>query len=396
MGTGARLGRALGAGLATFGRAETEREIREEEKRRFDEQSARKERQLKIQEQDAKQRKEMQELKIQQEKAIFNNKQLMQAYVAAKGDPQALGAAMSQYGNTGRVYQYNPMKSKEQGKIVYDIGTRIRTADGGLKQKDGKPEIEPLPLSAGEVAFDDQAALDKHIIKSADPEFLLAMERQKNKEEILRDSAIKLMVEKLAVSDEHRAKVEATPEGQRFIEKHRQEIENMKARTAKTKAETQRIKSDKGKGLASQAPVTQIKGIGGKPEQLTDADKQIAIQNQKAFEGQGYQGITVQEAYRMSQLQSDEEAQRDIADGLVMVQTGELTPAEFRDLAEDYNVPVQFFDNMLAEAEALGEIEREEAEARKPSLLKEALKLLQKVTNPGKVVSDKVLERSKK
>jgi hypothetical protein len=376
--------RGLAGGLIAAGTIKEQKDLEAEEKRRYDEEAARKERELQIQEQDAKQRKEMNELKLRQERVLYRNKMLMQSYAESKGNAKAIGQALSNWSMNGTHYEYNKEKSVN-GEVVYDLYTTKKKADGGLEMDPmtGEAKRERLPLTTGEARFKNMEDLDKHLIRSADPTYMMAMAMEEDLGEIRRKNAKNLMIDKLALDKEFRAEQEKTPEGQRFIEKHKAEIEHKQAQTGKLKAETNVIESGKGgKTPTSQVPVAHSKDIYGIQRPMTDAEKQIAVQNQDSLEKAGYKGITVQEARRVTELKSDTDNQQIIADALKEVQAGSMTRKEFRDLHKKYNVPKKMFNDMLDQMDEMEDIESEEAAAGEPGLGAKYMKAIEWVLNP--------------
>ena len=391
----------IGRGLQEYGRAEAQRKKDEEILRLSQQELAMKERDLQIREQEAASRAEMQKLKMAQEKVLHNNKQLMQAFTESKGDPALMETAMNAYTNTGFKYQLNRAESDmEKGRYVYDVGVYKKQGDGGLKAGiDGKPEFEKLPLESGKKVFNSPEEFQAHIIQVSNPEIMLANELDKTKSQSLMDRAKQMYIDKLATDKKYRAELEKTPEGQRFIEMHKAKIDSITAETAKTKKETDLLGTKTGKTTAAQAPVANVMDAYGKNVELTGAEKEMAVSNQKSMQTAGYKGISVQEAYRVAQLKDDPAAQQAIAEELDKVLKGESTPDQFRKYAKEFRIPRKFFDDMLMDAEEAGELSAEEQAAREPGRLSTTISWLNKwvnrLTNPiGTMANEKLTQKN--
>jgi len=249
--------KALGAALTTLGGVMQENRLEKEEQRRREEMESKEERRLQIAEQDAEQRRELNRIQINMAKAEWDTQQIKKACISSDWDPDVVGKAWSDYGNTGYHYSFNKTKSEQSPdgtwtKIVYDIGT-VTKKGGGVEGVGGVPTIQKLGTEGQEKVFlpgkdengNDVSAIGqvtRHTSKMVNPNFSFSMIEAKVTGEQRQQEALKFEQMKAATAEE-------TAQGKRKAEKEGLDIKEQKLDIEAKQAKNAAGVGDKGESV---------------------------------------------------------------------------------------------------------------------------------------------------
>ena len=360
MGGMKNLGRGLAAGMTVFGQGIINKEVREEDKRRFDEQSARAERQLQIQEKAAADAAKMAELNLSMKRVQYNNKMLVNAVKQNDYDPTVTMNALNNYGPTGgRIFKKNEAESSKTGGIVWDVGTYRMTKEGNPElNDDGTFAWDPLPGDSGRVSFKDKAELAQWVTPQLAPDVMLATDLAGITGEQTRQQANERFKKQATEDAEFLAKYADTPAGQKILAAQEKE----KAELAKTKAETKLATSKAGlaNAQAKQIPKEakqakgedQLKSLNG---ELVTRTKGQAQQDLEVFRKAGakYSDVTSpQQAYWINEVKENPDVRKNFEMGVTKVINGDMTEAEFLKKVSSKGLSREFAAEFLAQAQA--------------------------------------------
>jgi hypothetical protein len=347
-----RLGRGLAAGLVAVGEVEERKKAEKKEEERFQAQSARAERQLRIQEAESAQRQERNKLDISMKRVQWKNQQMMQAAAGSNYDPRVMDKAFSQWGtNSGTTWTYNPQKSAAAGKdvIIYDIGTTTKNSDGTIKPgADGKAEVVALPGSFSEMRFDNQDDHVNFFLRAADPAWALAHDQAEITAAETRANAQRVHDERLK-SDPAYALMHGTKE-----EMAKLGIQEKKVDIRKKTAEAGLAEKKLERGVAeqttpAQAPVSTFKSATGQQIKQTAKDVEKAKAFAAAINKTAEVPIDADDAARIMHVKNDSKSQQVIAKILDQTET----EAEFID-AFGGSLPDSFLQQIYLKADKEG------------------------------------------
>ena len=354
------LGRGLAAGMSVFGQGIINKEAREEDKRRFDEQSARAERQLQIQEKAAADAAKMAELNLAMKRVQYNNKMLVNAVRQNDYDPTVTMNALNTYGPTGgRIFKKNEAESSKTGGIVWDVGTYRMTKEGNPElNEDGTFAWDQLPGDSGRVSFKDKAEMAAWVTPQLAPDVMLATDLAGITGEQTRQQANERFKKQATEDAEFLAKYADTPAGQKIIAAQEKE----KAELAKIKAETKLAKSKAGLADAQAKEVPNAgdakkaqqagsyTGIDGKEHTQTSQQ----VEKAKAFAGAlnktgEYGQVDPDDAARIMDFKGDNKSQAKVKKAVQLVDNGTWTKEKFKEELSTSNLPPEFLDKLLAD-----------------------------------------------
>jgi len=388
-----RLGRGLAAGLTTLGAGMHRDEQEAEDKRRFDEQSARAERQLQLQEQQAKQQADMAKLNLDIKKVEYNNKMLSTSLIQNKYGEKTTIDALNRYAiNGGRIYKKNEAESSKQGKMVWDVGTHVLDKDGNpLLNDDGTKKWELLPPGANQEVFANTEELVNFVTPIMNPDFALAMQMQGITAEQTRqqaqDAFRKNALENKEFLEDPRYR--NTPEGQKMLaEIERTKLEakkgeqDLKESAAKTRLMGAQAESEKvNRGLATETTISQsnLRERQGKlyeaqakkeaqpdlraGESIMDSmtgeqivrSKGETQQDLEVFRKAGtkYSDVTsVKQAYWINEVKENPAVRNDFKAGITAVLNNQITETDFLSKISSKGLSREFASEMLAIAQA--------------------------------------------
>jgi len=350
------LGRGLAAGMTVFGQGIINKEVREEDKRRFDEQSARAERQLQIQEKAAADAAKMAELNLAMKRVQYNNKMLVNAVKQNDYDPTVTMNALNNYGPTGgRIYKKNEGESSNTGETVWDIGTYRMNKEGNPElNDDGTFAWDLLPGDAGRISFKDKAELAQWVTPQLSPDVMLATDLAGITGEQTRQQANERFKQQATDDAEFLSKYADTPAGQKILANQEKE----KAELAKTKAETTLAKSkagladaqakaEPGKGTAAEKQ-GHYTGVGGQKIEQTSQQVEKAKAFASALNKTGEFGVvSPDDAARIMDIQNDPKAQSIIDKDMRALSAGSMTDVEFHEKYKSARLPKKFVQSLI-------------------------------------------------
>ena len=351
-----KLGRGLGAGLQVFGQGMIDKEKREEEKRRYDEQSAREERRLEIAEQDAASREQMAKMNLAMKKVEYNNKMLVETIMKNDFDPEVTGQAFSQFGPAGgRNYSYNPIRSKEIGGISYDIRVPETDPESGQPRigEDGKILYKSLAPGSNRLEFsgtdangnDARGQMASYFSPLMNADFMLAHELQGITAEQTFQQSEELFRKK-AKADREFLKTHAdTPQGRKMLA----ELERGEEQNKKTKAETSKLNAEAGAAGLAKAPDSTVTSITGKKKPQTSQDVEKAKAFAHALNSSGEYGkVSPDDAARIMEFEGDNDAQEKVKQAIQAVEQGAWTQDEMLKALKTTNLPKAFLQKITA------------------------------------------------
>lgn len=376
-------GRGLGAGLQVLGQGIINKEVREEDKRRFDEQSAREEKRLKIAEDDAASRQKMAELDLAMKKVEYNNKMLVDQITKNNFDPVVTGRAFSQFGPSGgRIYEYDPVKSREIGPegVYYDIYVPETDANGNpLLTDQGTIKKKRLAPGSNTLEFQNQKELTQYFVPLMNGDYMLAHELSKIKAEETFNQSVELFDKKMKADNEFYEKYKNTPMGEKFRaeqqraglenKKLKQEINRSEAETAKTQAETEAIKNPAPAGLKPKDVGGTMQSLTGKEVKRTKGEAQQDLETFRVASKKYNDVTSPQQAFWINEIKENPTIRKKFSDRVQQVIEGTTARAEFLAQAAKLGLSREFAAEFLDQAEADAEAWKEASDSEKPNLL---------------------------
>jgi hypothetical protein len=357
------MGRAIAAGLSTYGKLAGEEKIRKEEAARQAKIDAREERRLSLQEQESKLRQEKLRRENMMKEVAWKNQQMVQAMTQGKLMPEAVGKAVTQYGSLGEVYEYNAEKSRilqekdpkaHAGAVVYDVKKNRKGSDGKVQfGSDGKVVTDSFPEGSNELVLPNTTEYQRWAAQQGNPEHMFATMVSGMTDETLFKAA------------QERAKVKAQAEAE--TPQGKAALGLTAAKTELTKAQTAAVGQPKpGKEK------TEIQLLGGGTKKMSHIETQNLG---KAFDkmSKNIPSVTSpEEAARVNETKDNPKIREMFANDIALVVADPTQLKNIRDEWVAQGLNGEYFDQQIEEAQLNAEEWAEAEESRRPGLIKRA------------------------
>jgi hypothetical protein len=341
----------LGAGLTTFGRGLAQSQQQEAQQKQLEEENRRADARLaETQKMNVARLKES-DLKIKQLEFENNMKQ-----AAATGQKMANEISAGGYGpafSSGVLNKYHPGKIAyrfEEGQssddeYVFTRGYFERDSDGNplVDPKTGEKIFEELPGLAKEWKGTPKEWMD-NVNKLMDPLNVQAMTAKKGVLDMQLDFYKKEHTWRSENDEEYKKRwmsyLENTPGGKRTAEYEKLRNEQM---AMQNKAGVKGAKKEK-------APAATYRDSNNNPVELSSQEVETAKANRRALEAKGYDGIRVQEAWRIGNIMDDTNSMKTLDSQLKKVLREEIPESQFLRLHKSMKVPRKFLRDLLDDA----------------------------------------------
>ena len=359
MGSGLKkLAYGLGAGLQTFGHEYGKALDKEQamEQQKFENQMA-KDRLSETQKMNTNLLKmrdmQMSQMEFQNnvKKAQYNHSKIAEGIAAGGYHPKFSTPLLTQYHPSKIAYRYNEAESTPD-KYVIEKGHYKLKADGKTPEIDpetGDKIWVPLPGLARKREYTPEQWVAE-VNKLQDVTHGIAMQQKKDILQLQLNN-YKQKHEWLVQNDQdYKNRWYETEAGKR--EKEYEELRNQKMQKeidAVGKSKTA------GKGAV-------YKDADGNKVELTSQEVETAKANRRAMEEQGYEGIRVQEAWRIGKVKDDPIQMRALDRGLKKVLREEESDASFLKMHKEMGVPRKFLQDMLDDAKENPELYLDDSE----------------------------------
>lgn len=377
-----KLGRGLGAGLQSFGKDYTEAELAEEDKRRFDEKSAREERRLKMQEDEAARREKQAALELAMKRTEYNNKMLVEQVTKNNFDPAITGKAFSQFGPAGgRQYEYDPERSREIGPdaVAYNIFVNETDSEGNpLVDNTGAIKRKRLAPGTNTLDFQNREEMVGYFSPLMSADYMLASELKKKTAEDTFKVSQEYFEKQMQADNAFYEKYKGTPAGEKFrAEQERAGLENkkIKQQTMEAAAETKQIDAVT-EQIGKPGLATDPKNIGATLRSLTGKEvvrtKGEAQQDLETFRvaSKKYGDLTSpQQAFWINEVKENPIVRNKFATRVQDVVAGKLDRETFLSEAAKTGLSREFAEEFLDEAMANAEAWEEANPKKKRNLL---------------------------
>jgi len=352
--------------LRGVGHALSKRGERRREDERIEKEDDLKERELSLRENESKLRVQQMEITNHMNNAKIAHGNLVKTamssgYTTAETGygSEAMASALTKYVKDGRAYQHKGFN--KDGIPIWSVGTYKTAADGKMEQdpSTGKPIFEALP-GGGEKSWGSAQDYTNFISSNMNPDYLFAMQledrtyaqtrrdvEQKLKDDITREKALG-----------------ATPTGQRGAAAVEAKTDLDVAKAEKYRAEAAGV----GKGTKAQAKVSKRQGIAGAVERTakeSDNDKAEFAARAKNMK------LSLDQSYKISEVLG---GNKKVAAAFhSAVKDALKTPAAREQFIREatgpkVGLPLSFVEDLLTEAEEMGEVFAKAKEDALPSL----------------------------
>jgi hypothetical protein len=340
-----KIGRAVGAGLTQLGADIKTREAQDKKDALLKEEREFREKRFQAERSDAEVRNEQLRIQTLMSKATYHSKAISSAFAMSGGNPAAMAEVLTKHNNDHRVYTYNEAASraavdpktgeKLTDAVVYDMATYIEKPGGGFEVDPvtGKNVLDPLPGDLGQVQYNNGDDYTAAVTNAAHPSIALSKELSKvTLAEFREKQTNRAAANKKQLAGEIAGKIKVAEE------------------TGVTALNEAKAKAA-GDVAGSKLKLVKIEGFDGEQHELNSTQSQKVRDDHKALL-KTYDGITQNEAFKVSLLRDDPEDREDFRKAIESVLNNSTTEKDFLEDMMGEGVPLEFLRFSIEDARA--------------------------------------------